>query len=141
MEYDLQCSKEKLCEVVNTRLKKLKKTSSVEDLRQANEFLNETKLIAEAIQFIGSLETTIPEDFYYETEQFSDDSGHTTVVDIIAEACELMIAMYSVIDYNKIDEGNLQWIPEDVSNFLQDTRECFGTRIPQMPNLIGLHSD
>ena len=85
MEHSLYDSKQKLIEVVNSYLKKLKKTSTLEELQQANEFLKETRNMAETLQFISTVGDNMEEIEECMVEQTDADTGLMNLVDFIAE--------------------------------------------------------
>jgi len=135
MEQNLNYSKQKLVQVVNARLKKLKKSSSLDDLQRANEFIQVTRSMAEHLQFISNLGKTANE-YACDMEQCDEDIGLMNVVDFIAEGCFLLTALNSIKDLKKIEEGNLQWISEETNKYLEEARIVFGSRIPIPPNIV-----
>lgn len=139
-QQNLSYSKQKLIQVVNAHLKKLKNSSTIEDLRKTNEFLKETRAMAETIQFINSVEETPELVEECDVEHFNYDESHMNIVDFIAEGCDLIIALNNVKDLNRIKEGNLQWITNEAFNYLEEAREIFGSRIPVPPNVIRMSS-
>jgi len=137
MEHNLYDSKQKLIQVVNSYLKKLKKSSTLEELQQANEFLKETRNIAETLQFISTVGDDLEEIEECMVEQTDADTGLMNLVDFIAEGCSIIISLNNVKDHNKIEEDGLQWITDDTYRYLEEARALFGARIPVPPNLIG----
>ena len=135
MKHSLNYSKQKLVQVVNARLKKLKKTSSLDDLQNANEFIQVTRSMAEHLQFISNLGEKMTE-HDGSKEQDEDDIGLTDIVDFVAEGCFLLTALNSVKDIKKIEEGNLQWISDETNKYLEEARIIFGCRIPVPPNIV-----
>jgi hypothetical protein len=130
MEYQtLQLSLVHLNKVVQNRLLSIPDTSSIKEIRNINRFLRESQRLRETIA------SMMPADVEYETEEMTEEEerAQTSMISVLTQACEIIAAMYKVVDHKQVKKDKLEWVCEDACGFLAEMRHAFGKRIPAVP--------
>ena len=51
------------------------------------------------------------------------------------EACHIIVAMYTLLDDDKIKEAKADWIFDDAKVLLESSRHLYGSRVPFLPQM------
>ena len=110
-------SRENLNSIIQEKLNKLDKHTTLDDLQEINLYIEEMKKLQGMIDPIDVSEL------------------NRDIVDIIIEGCNLMSGLYTVLDHKLIEATGADWLKEDVQQYIEAARAMFGPEVLPLPIL------
>ena len=117
----------KLDLAVQQKLNVLNAVTSVKEIKDINRFLKESERLKKTLYAMGP-ELEPMTDLACGTE--GEEMGY---MDIVVEACNIIVGLHAVVDYDLIKQTQSEWLLDDMFNYIAALRETFGKRIPALP--------
>lgn len=113
--------------IVLRKLSKLKNSTTIDDLQTMNTYLSEMKTMKDTIRSISGQETEEP--------AACGASDNLELVELYLQGCEFIVQLYSIVDYEKMDQAGLNYLSEHLQEYLDVARCILGPQVPELPIL------
>lgn len=123
----IDSSLDRINAAVVKRLSGLGKTMTTEELADAHAFIKEAKELQDTLWAYDAPQGVC------NPEVGGEEDLDETLTEMYVQGCYLIKYLWQMVDEDKLKEIDGRWILDQTQDYIQASRELFGTRVPELP--------